>query len=509
MQAATGTTGQSGKWMALTAALLGWMFDGFEMGLFPLIGQPALQDLLDLPAGDPNISRWFGVIIAVFLLGAATGGVFFGWLGDRIGRVRAMALSILTYAIFTGLCGFATAAWQIAVLRFIASLGMGGEWALGVALVTELWPDRSRAFLAGLIGAAANVGFLLVGLISLVMNELLTELRSGLTSIGLSVEIVNHLLDNSGWRFLMIIGALPALLVFFIRLFVPESERWQHEKDRGATTHWANRDLGGVLAGAAGAALIIFLWSPKGEFPSLGAAGTVVRAVGTLLGLVIAIVGYMYPVMRYLGRAQIAGSMLPGSLPLVRKRMLLGAALAGVALIGTWGSIQWAPRWAIQLGGEAFPQAKEYTQISLALGAIVGTILAALMGGWLGRRITYTVLCVGSTLACLALYQFNDAYSSSFLLWVFLAGGVTASFYGWFPLYMPEIFPTAVRATAQGFAYNFGRVIAAIGTLQTATLMTFFDNSFPKAGSALSVIYLIGAVIIWFGPETKGKPLPD
>ena len=89
--------------------------------------------------------QWFGVIMSVFLVGAATGGVVFGWLGDRIGRVRAMSLSIFTYAIFTGLCGFATEAWHIAVLRFIASLGMGGEWALGVALVTELWPDKSRA----------------------------------------------------------------------------------------------------------------------------------------------------------------------------------------------------------------------------------------------------------------------------------------------------------------------------------------------------------------------------
>ena len=92
--------------------------------------------------------------MAVFLVGAASGGVLFGWLGDKIGRVRAMSLSIVTYAVLTGMCGFATQAWQIAVLRFIASLGMGGEWSLGVALVNEIWPGKSRAFIAGLIGAA-------------------------------------------------------------------------------------------------------------------------------------------------------------------------------------------------------------------------------------------------------------------------------------------------------------------------------------------------------------------
>ena len=93
--------------------------------------------------------------------------MLFGWLGDRIGRVRAMSLSVLTYAVFTGLCGLAQTPIQLGILRFIASLGMGGEWALGVALVMEVWPNKSRAFMAGLIGAAANVGYMLVGVIGI------------------------------------------------------------------------------------------------------------------------------------------------------------------------------------------------------------------------------------------------------------------------------------------------------------------------------------------------------
>ena len=153
-----------GRWMALTAALLGWMFDGLEMGLFPLVARPALADLLNT-SEESRIGLWFAVATAVFLVGAATGGVLFGWLGDRIGRVRAMTLSVLTYAVFSGLCGAATAAWHIAVLRFVSALGMGGEWSLGVALVMEVWGGRSRALLAGLIGAAANVGYMLVALL--------------------------------------------------------------------------------------------------------------------------------------------------------------------------------------------------------------------------------------------------------------------------------------------------------------------------------------------------------
>src|SRR3954452_11774955 len=134
----------AGKWMALTAALLGWMFDGFEMGVFSMVGRPAVKELLGT-TDEGRIGLWFGVITAGFLVGAATGGVLFGWLGDRIGRVRAMTLSVLTYAVFTGACGLATTAEQVAVLRFIASLGMGGEWSLGVALVMEVWPNKSRA----------------------------------------------------------------------------------------------------------------------------------------------------------------------------------------------------------------------------------------------------------------------------------------------------------------------------------------------------------------------------
>jgi len=524
-----------GKWMALIAALLGWMFDGFEMGMFPLVGTNALKELLaDEIAREPTVAtEWFGVIMSVFLIGAATGGVVFGWLGDRIGRVRAMSLSIFTYAIFTGLCGFATEAWHIAVLRFIASLGMGGEWALGVALVTEIWPDLSRAFIAGLIGAAANVGFLAVGLLSLALVGLIEGVRTLLLDMGMSEQNVTTLLSGQGWRLLMITGALPALLIFFIRLFVPESRKWEAERDSGGTSHWATKDLMGVLIGAFGAGGVVFLWSPTfQDLAGVSAADGsthlpqwtfVLRMAGTTVGLIAALLGYLYPVVKYLRRAETAQMIQTGERARYIRRMLLGACLAGVALLGTWGSLQWAPRWATALGAvlpaEGGKFAKEYTQIASACGAIVGTIVAALMGGWIGRRNTYAMLCVGSFVSLIYMYQANDAYGAKFLASVFVAGGITAAFYGWFPLYFPELFPTAIRATSQGFAFNFGRVLSAVGSLQTATLVAYFAEGFdkaqveikalPKAGATLAAIYLIGAVIIWLGPETKGRPLPE
>ena len=495
--------------MALTAALLGWMFDGAEMGVFSLVGRSALQDLMP-EAGKDQQALWFGVIMAAFLVGAATGGVLFGWLGDRIGRVRAMTLSVLTYAIFTGLCGVTSSAWQLGVLRFIAALGMGGEWSLGVALVMEVWPNRSRAFMAGLIGAFGNLGYLLVAVIGLGLASILVELGRGLAAIGIGQATVDTLLHNQGWRIMMILGTAPALLTFLIRLFVPESERWQRHQERGTTSDCQSRDLLGVLIGAAGPAMIIYLWATPQHL--------VVRLAGSILGLAVAAAGYTYPALRYLQRRALVEPTHPPAGPTLR-RMLLAAGLAGVALLGTWGATQWAPSWADKLT-QGMPEnsvAKYHTQIASACGAILGTLLAAIVGGWFSRRWTYCVLCVASLGSLLLLYQGNTVYGPQLLACTFLVGACTASFYGWLPLYLPELFPTPVRATGQGFGFNFGRILAAVGTLQAGNLFAdqihicsqVYQGGYPFACSVMSGIYLVGLGLVWLAPETHGKPLPE
>ena len=194
-----------GQWLVLLAAVLGWMFDGVEIGLAPIMGRPALIELLGSePGNDQNVGPWLGVFGAMFLLGAAPGGVVFGWLGDRYGRVRTMIFSVLTYSLFTGAAYAAQEAWQLMALRFIASMGMGGQWSLGVALVVECWPGIARPLLAGIIGAAANVGFLMI------------------STLGYCFPV-----SPGSWRWIMLAGASPAVLVFFVAWFVPESERWK------------------------------------------------------------------------------------------------------------------------------------------------------------------------------------------------------------------------------------------------------------------------------------------
>ncbi|MDX1947134.1 MAG: MFS transporter [Pirellulaceae bacterium] len=522
----------AGKWMALAAALLGWMFDGAEMGVFSLVGGKAMEALMPgVVKGDRDM--WFNIIMASFLVGAATGGVLFGWLGDRIGRVRAMTLSVLTYALFTGLCGFAGAAWQIGVLRFIASLGMGGEWSLGVALVMEVWPNKSRAFMAGLIGAAANVGYLLVGFVGLVLLDWLESVRQTLLQVGTSPETAESLVGFSGWRLMMILGTLPALLTFFIRIFVPESEKWKKEQGTGNTSMWATQDLLAVLIGLAGPALIVAVWGWPVKEPS--ATWTAVQILATLVGLAIATAGYTYPVIRYFQRHAAVGGEQNWKPTL--NRMLLAACLAGVALLGTWGTTQQAPTWASDVAEADHkaklaaidappgfvlpkPKAKEHTLIWLSVGAIVGTILAAFAGDWLGRRPAYFVLCCLSMASVWMLYLGNTTYGSGLLFWAFVAGTCTASFYGWLPLYLPELFSTNVRATGQGFGFNFGRILAAVGVLQVGNLLKIFTEDWHLAGwtlphgrplacSIIALVYLIGMILIWFAPETHGKPLPE
>lgn len=402
----------------LAAALLGWMFDGLEMGLFPLIARPALQEMQaaqGLPAGDAFVGTWMGIITAAFLLGAALGGGVFGWLGDRIGRVRALSFSILCYSLFTGFAYFAHTPYELTALRFLAALGMGGEWSLGVALVMEVWPEKHRPLLAGVIGASANVGFALIAI------------------IGIFFSVTVH-----SWRWVVLIGALPALLTFFVRLFVPESEKWKQ-----AAAAAPARPLREVLA------------------------------------------------------------------PPLLRTTLIATVLTSIVLIGTWGSVQWLPLWADQLTGGAQPAAKAWTGLVAALGAITGCLLGAQAGGRWGRRPTFFLMCLSSLGVCAWLFRGVDAYGALFLVLTFFAGLTTASFYGWMPLYLPEIFPTRVRATGQGLAYNTGRIFAAIGALQMGALMREFGGSFARAGAVVTLIYALGLVLVWFTPETKGRTLPE
>ena len=449
------------QWLVLAACFLGWMFDGVEMGLFPQVVRPALTSM---KMNEGQVGVYTGYIMAAFLLGAATGGIAFGWLGDKIGRVRSMVISITVYSLLTGACAMAQAPWQLALLCYLAALGMGGEWALAVSLVMECWPERHRPKLAGAIGAASNFGFLFIAVVAM-----------------------NWKPTVDSWRGIMVVGAMPAVLALLVSYFVPESQRWKESVKRG------------------GSKPLREIFSPK-----------------------------------------------------LLKSTLLAVVFSSVALIGTWAAVSgWTPSWVdqmkqmelvkqhlsadqqVQLAGIQTPDerlklAKEFlpldlpknaalwkkinteasgskaiVQIFLALGAITGCFIAPVLGGIWGRRPVYFGLCVVSLLFCQYLYRYHDAFNAQFMVMAFFTGGVTAAFYGWLPLYLPEIFPTRVRATGQGLSFNFGRVLAAIAAVNMGQIVGFFHGDYAHAAATVTLVYLVGMVVIWFAPETKGRPLPE
>jgi MFS family permease len=183
----------------LLAAFLAWMFAGLEISLFVLIHRQMTPELLGIKEPpEATVTQWFAWFQAAFLFGAAAGGWLFGSLGDRFGRARAMGAAVLCYSIFALGCYFADTAEAMLLLRFLACLGIGGVWPNAVALVAEAWPDASRPLLAGLLGASANVGFVLLGVIGYYFP-----------------------ITDDAWRWALLVAASPAVLGMVIVLVVP------------------------------------------------------------------------------------------------------------------------------------------------------------------------------------------------------------------------------------------------------------------------------------------------
>jgi len=200
------------QWKSGIAAWLGWLFDGLDMHLYTLVATPFVAQLLQVGQKDDSVGYYSSVIQAAFLVGWALGGGFFGRIGDRMGRARALILTILTYAMFTGLSFFAQTWWHLLICRFLAALGIGGEWAVGASLLSETWPRRWRPWIAATLQSAVNVGVLWAMV------------------AGVLVSIVAASSETYAYRSVFLVGILPALLVLWIRRAVPEPEEWHTAK---------------------------------------------------------------------------------------------------------------------------------------------------------------------------------------------------------------------------------------------------------------------------------------
>jgi MFS family permease len=207
------------QWRSGIAAWLGWTFDGLDMHLYTLVAAPFVAQLLGATTTtDPRVGRYGSIIQAGFLLGWALGGGFFGRIGDRLGRARALSLTVLTYAAFTGLSFFAHEWWHLLIFRFLAALGIGGEWAVGASLLSETWPRKWRPWIAAVLQSGVNIGVL-------------------------GAVLANLILAAKPPRYLFLVGILPALLVFWIRRAVPEPDERRLAKVEARENEPRIRDL--------------------------------------------------------------------------------------------------------------------------------------------------------------------------------------------------------------------------------------------------------------------------
>jgi MFS family permease len=196
-------------WLVLSVACMGWMFDTMTQQLFALARRPAMHDLLGHGATDASITTQAGYATSIFMIGWALGGVIFGVLGDRIGRVRTMIATILFFTVFTGLSVFSVGVWDFNLYRFLCGLGVGGQFAVGVALVAETIPDRARPYALGTVQAFSTVGNMMAALSGILLGRLE---QSGVIA--------------GAWRYLFLVGALPAPLALLVFRKLKEPEQW-------------------------------------------------------------------------------------------------------------------------------------------------------------------------------------------------------------------------------------------------------------------------------------------
>jgi MFS family permease len=415
------------QWLVLFVAWLGWVFDSMDATIYALVLHPALHELLHHQTGapvSPEAIGWYGgIIFSIFLIGWALGGVLFGILADRFGRTRTLVITILIYAVFTGLAALSTDWWHLAIYRFLTALGIGGEWAAGAALVAEVWPEEKRARAAGLLQSAWAAGFLIAALVNLAMRDY-------------------------GWRPIFVVGVAPALVALFVRLWVREPERWvkAREKERGP-------------------------------------GGTPSRKLQELFQ------------------------------PALRRSTLVGSGLAFVAVFGLWGATNWTPTLVRSLPGlQALDPGVvtgyvSYATMMLNAGALAGYLSFGPLADRFGRRVVFGFMCIGSLVLLPVTFLIPRSYAHVLLL-LPLLGFFNNGIFSGFPIYLPELYPTRVRATGAGFCFNVGRVLASAGPFLTGFLVSAL-GSFGRAASAIALVYILGLLILPFAPETKGRPLPD
>ena len=428
--------------MVLFSAWLGWGFDIFDGLLLNFVAPNAVPTLLGLTIGSAAAKAatlyWTGALTSVLLVGWAIGGIVFGKLCDRIGRLRTLLLTMLLYALGTFACAFAPNIGVLILFRLVASLGIGGEWAAGASLVAEVVPEHARVRAGALLYTSAPMGlFLATGVNSLIAGHWLVE----------SPEV--------SWRYVFLCGLIPALVAFVLRSFSHEPERWT-QAAREASLPPRLREL----------------FSPA-------------HRQATLSGLLMAVVALL--------TWWSCNAFIPVvATGLARRYLDAQGILARQDMIEHW---------------------KTVITSCFNAGGLIGTLLTIPAATLLGRRWMFAVYFLCSSLM-LAL-TFSQQVVAELWRWGWLYFGIGISvfgIFGSFTFYLPELFPTRLRATGSGFCYNAGRLITAVGPYLVGSVAAMKVNALQGAFGMLRLIGfvpLIGILLLPLVMETRGRPLPD
>lgn len=435
-------------WFVFLVASFAWFFDCLDQRLFSLARIPALEELMPGKSAA-QIQSMGKEVTALFLVGWGIGGLIFGALGDRYGRARMLTITVLIYSVFTGLSFFSHYYWDFALFRFLTGIGVGGVFGLAVALIAETVPAGARAGALGTLQVLSTIG-----------NISASFIKMGIDSLEKSGAIQN----GHSWRWLFLVGAVPALLVIFIRKYLKEPEPWLKLKAEGR-----------LPTGS--------IFSPY--------------------------------------KALIADTRW-------RHNLIVGAVIASTGVVGLWAIGEYAvdlqkvifKRHYEGLGLDvASVSAKVKESINLVfllnmLGGAVGMAIFTWMCGVFGRRKSF-VFGFSAALVVTALVYWKVNTPEQAMWMMPLMGAVQLGTLAGFSIYLPELFPSRLRSTGISFCYNLGRFAAAGGSFFSAKLATDVFNgagtpdNLRYSAMAMCSIFLIGIVAVLWAPETKGKPLPE
>jgi MFS family permease len=435
-------------WFVFSVASAAWFFDCLDQRLFSLARLPALNSLMQ--GQEPGIIQAAGKeVTAIFLVGWGVGGLLFGALGDRFGRARMLTLTVLLYSACTGLTFFSRTWIDFALLRMLTGMGVGGVFGLAVALIAETVPDNSRPGALGMLQVLSTVGNVSAGLIKWRID---------------GWEAAGTITRGAGWKWMFLVGALPALLVLLIRKYLREPESWLKLKREGRLP------TGSIFAPYAG----------------------------------------LLKEARW------------------RKNLFVGAVIASTGVVALWAIGEYGvdlqrnvfKTWYLAAGVPAdqvmakVNEAVTYSYLISMLGAAVGMWWFTKVATRFGRRKAFAIGFSLALVVTVMVYWKMNSPADGYWMLPLMASCQFAVFAG-FAIYLPELFPSRLRSTGTSFCYNLGRFAAAAGSLFSAQLATRVYGRFGSpamerySAMTMCAIFLLGLAILPFAPETKGQPLPE